>query len=193
MIRQNHRCGPVPFRKSNLEGCPKNAKPWIGADAEFCEKYGVEYVVTGVHWPLYIEHTSEHTVSEYFRQYLFAAAFPQTDILAHFLWWNPIGDVETNPFFDFPAVISEKMRGELQAALLENHTAFELNLDAVLLPYPAGFRDSYLGWCADLQRAGVTLSVGSDNHSPHIDGRVYREAENFFAHYDIDTEAFFCL
>ncbi len=176
------------------EGCPKNARPWIGADAGFCEKYGVEYVVTGVHWPLYVGHDAGYVVGEYFRQYLFAAAFPQTDILAHFLWWNPlVGDVEANPFFDFPAVVSEKMRGELQAALLENNVAFELNLGAVILPYPESFRDSYLGWCADLQNAGVTLSVGSDNHDLHADGRVYREAEEHFRHYGIDAGKFFCL
>lgn len=175
-------------------GCPKNARPWIGANAEFCEKYGIEYVISGVHWPLHIERGLEYTVGEYFRQYLFAAAFPQTDILAHFLWWNPCNnDVDTNPFFDFPNVISEKMRGELQAALLENHVAFELNLCAVLLPYPESFRDSYLGWCADLQHAGVMLSVGSDNHSSHISGDIYRKAERYFEHYGIDTEKFFCL
>ena len=185
---------PVPPVYGYRDGAPADAKMHIAVDAEFREKYGIEFVVTGVHWPLYEMYGKEVVAKEYFRQYLFAAAHPQTDILAHFLWWNStVRDAETNPFLDF-SIISEQMRGELKAALLENHTAFELNIGAILLaPFPKTFLDEYMGWCGDLQRSGVVLSVGSDTHAAHTSLADYEKTDALLEHYGIDREKLWCL
>ncbi len=170
------------------EGCPANPKPHIAADAEFCEKHGIDFVVTGVHWPLYNISTKEDSIKEYFRQYLFAASFPRTDVLAHFLWWNYfVREVDENPFLDF-SVITESMRNELQSALIENNVAFELNLSGVLLSYPKTFIDEYMGWCSDLQHKGIALAIGSDNHAAHLDGTMYEKGAALLEHYGIDMQ-----
>jgi len=177
------------------DGGPANAAPIILVDDEFIEKYGIEYVISGVHWTLYCEKTPQAIVKDYFRQYLYAASYPHTDILAHFCWWNPIPAMQ-NPFADF-SVITESMRSELKAALIENNTALEINICAMLQNedgfYPASFIDEYLGWMAEMQRSGVVLSLGSDCHSPDLYSKFYTETEKLFDHYGIDTSKFFTL
>jgi len=173
-------------------GGPANDKPVLCVDDEFIEKYHIDYVISGVHWTLYCEYTPSAVVKDYFRQYLFAAAHPHTDILAHFCWWNPTPNM-TNPFADF-SVISQSMRSELKAALLENNVVFELNIGSVTTDrYPAHFIEEYLGWAAELQRDGVALSYGTDSHSPHLYPKDYAYAEGLFQKHGIDPEKFFTL
>lgn len=173
--------------------CPiVDARPTLAIDDEFRQKYGIEYVVTGVHWPLYMRRDKKGAISEYFRQYLYGAAHPQTDILAHFLWWNACEkEVPSNPFSDF-SDISEQMRGELECALKENDTAFELNLYGVVYAYPPAYIDEYLGWCKQMQDRGIALAVGSDCHRAHILG-AYEKAEILFDKYGIDVDKFWKL
>lgn len=116
------------MRHGIREGGPPYDKPVIMADAEFVERYGIEVVVTGVHWSLYSPNTPEDTVRDFFRQYMFAATHPQTDILAHVGWWFPVLAIENpslnfsmkDPFLDFAKAFTPSMRDELQAAVLEN-------------------------------------------------------------------------
>lgn len=166
-------------------------------DEEFLERYGIEYVVTGVHWPTYCATDVHSLVKEYHRQYMYAATHPFTDIMAHYLWWDkgvfPIWGVYNaeNPFLDF-SVISQDMRSELEAALLEHHTAFELNI-CMIHPscLPESFRDEYLGWVAQMQRNGVRLAFGSDTHAPRLSNTGYGEVEKILKHYGIDTESLY--
>ena len=114
-------------------GGPKNAEVCFDFDEEFMEKYKIEYVIAGMHWPMYCDIDMESVVKEYHRQYMYAATHPFTDILAHYMWcdvhlftnvWN-IKDFK-NPLADFN-VIPFSMKDELKAALKENNVAFELN------------------------------------------------------------------
>jgi len=182
-------------------GGPANAPVILDFDEGFLERYGIEYVVTGMHWPMYCATDPQSLIKEYHRQYLYAATHPYTTIMAHYLWWDDgllpnwwgVKGVE-NPFLDF-SVISQTMRSELKAALLEHQTAFEINLSTVVFDkcIPDSFRDEYLGWAADLQRSGVVLSIGSDCHSAHLNGTDYTAADKILTGYGIDTDACFKL
>ena len=172
-------------------GGPANAPVAFDFDEEFLEKYKIDYVVTGMHWPMYCETDEQSLLKEYHRQYMIAAAHPFTDILAHYTWYdkNIYPGVE-NPFLDFTKV-SETMRSELKHCLIENKVAFELN--AFLFFLPQTFIDEYLGFAAELQRSGVILSQGCDSHERDLSSVHYDEIAKTYEHYGIKTEEFFCL
>ena len=182
-------------------GGPKNAPVTFDFDEEFLRKYGIEYVVAGVHWPMYCDTDRDSLLKEYHRQYMFAATHPYTTILAHYMWYDKgvipniwgVKDAK-NPFLDF-STVPVSMLDELKAALLECDTAFELNLGGIVFAadLPDIFKDEYLGWAADLQRSGVVLSIGSDSHAPAFDKAEYDEADRLFKHYGIDTSTFLSL
>ena len=178
-------------------GGPSNAPLVFDFDEEFIQKYSIEYVIAGMHWPRYCATDRDSLIKEYHRQYMFAATHPYTTILAHYLWWDNkllpnwwgVHGVE-NPFLDFSA-IPISMLDELKAALIEYNTAYELNLYFKNLPN--SFIDSYLGWAAELQRNGVVLSFGSDCHKPSLSTIDYDEAHSLFMHYGIDPSRFLVL
>lgn len=181
-------------------GGPMNAPVIFDFDEEFMERYKIEYVVAGMHWPMYCKTDKQSLVKEYHRQYMFAITHPYTTILAHYLWWDEglfsnfwgIKDAK-NPFLDL-SVISETMRSEIKSALLECNTAYELNLGEVFSQkLPDSYKDEYMGWAAELQRSGVVLSMGSDCHKAHLSSNDYNRAEEIFRHYGIDSSVFFCL
>ncbi|MBQ2704785.1 MAG: hypothetical protein IJF58_04490 [Clostridia bacterium] len=178
-------------------GGPANAPVIFDFDDEFIEKYKIEYIVTGVHWPMYCDTDLQSLLSEYHRQYMFAATHPYTDILAHYTWYdtNVYPDVK-NPFADFSRV-SETMRSELKHALLENKVALELN-GFVLSEHTSGllpktFVDEYLGWFADMQKSGVIIAQGCDCHYKDLSKVNYDSISKIYEHYGIDTDKFYCL
>lgn len=178
-------------------GGPANAPVVLDFDDDFIEKYKIEYVVTGMHWPMYCATDVQSMLEEYHRQYMFAATHPYTDILAHYTWYdvNVYPQVE-NPFMDFSRV-SESMRSELKHALLENNVALELNrgmLEELKLgTLPQTFIDEYLGWFADMQRSGVVIAQGCDAHKKDLSFVDYEGIAKIYEHYGIDTDKFFCL
>lgn len=176
-----------------IGGGPKNAALDFAFNDEFLEKYGVEYVVSGVHWTRYNDESPAEIAKDYHRQYLFAATHPKTTILAHYMWWNPIRGME-NPFASEKNVTAS-MKDELKAALAENGKAFELNIDGVLFNpcYNEAWVENYLGFVSELQSAGVKLSVGSDCHSAKLPQSRYKLAEELFEKFGIDTAEFFTL
>ena len=171
-------------------GGPAGSPVRFDFDEEFLEKYKIDYVITGMHWPMYCATDRNSMLAEYHRQYMYAICHPFTDILAHYTWYdsNVYPQVE-NPFLDFSAV-SETMRSEIKHALLENKVAFELN--AFIFYMPESFRDEYLGFAAELQKSGIVLSQGCDTHQHtlHVD---YEKTAATYARYGIDTDKFFCL
>jgi len=175
-------------------GGPAFAPVIFDFDEEFIEKYKIEYIVTGMHWPMYAPSDEQSLLKEYHRQYMYAATHPFTNILAHYTWYDKgIYPGVENPFVDFSKV-SETMRSELKHALLENNVAFELNNFIFKEEgIPETFIDSYLGWVSDLQKGGVVLSFGSDCHSKDLSGSEYDKVAAIFKHYGIKTEDFFCL
>lgn len=185
-------------------GGPAGTPVILDLDDEFMAKYKIDYVVTGMHWPMYCEGDLQSLLKEYHRQYLFAATHPYTTIMAHYLWWDRshflhdrgVKDA-VNPFLQFDAV-PQSMRDELKAALKEHGTAFEINFGGILFDrsLPDTFKDEYLGWAAELQRSGVVLAIGSDCHSAHLKECEYIDyagADKILKHYGMDTDAFFNL
>ena len=144
-------------------GGPEFAPVTLDFNDEFIEQFKIDYVITGIHWPMYCPADEQSLLKEYHRQYMFAATNPYTDILAHYTWYDKgIFPGVENPFLDFSKV-SDTMRSELKFALIENNVAFEVNGGAIFDDnLPRTFIDEYLGWVADLQRGGVMLSFGSD-------------------------------
>ena len=173
-------------------GLRKGGKPEcelaIGIGQEDLETYGIEYVVGGTHWPMYVEMDREAVIRDYHRQNMFLATHPLVDIVAHPWWWmghwkDEKGDYPAEPWFDDFGVIPKSIHDEFAAAAVEHGTAVEINISANLLNphYPPHFADRYLEYLAALQSQGVVLSIGSDCHSEHYAfdfGRVERMLES---------------
>lgn len=180
-------------------GGPENAPVIFDMDDEFMEKYKLDYVVAGMHWPMYCQLDQKSMVKEYHRQYMYAITHPYTTILAHYLWFDRslfTGFYNLNlpnPFADF-SVIPQSMLDELKAAMLEYNTAFEINIPSFITAkhITDAFKDAYFSWAADLQSSGVALSIGSDIHGPSLPTKeAYADAECFLQKYGIDTNNLF--
>lgn len=181
-------------------GGPAHAPVIYDFDDEFIDKYKLDYVVAGMHWPMYCETDQETLLREYHRQYMYAATHPYSTILAHYLWFDTVlfpgyynKEVE-NPFKDF-SVIPQYMLDELKCALIEHNTAFEINSQSFIhaKKITDSFKDEYFSWIAELQRSGVVLAMGSDIHGPHLTDMKYKESDAFLKKYGIDTDKMFCL
>lgn len=181
-------------------GGPANAPVTFDFDEEFLDKYKIEYVVSGMHWPMYCDTDLQSVLKEYHRQYMFAATHPYTKILAHYLWfdlnlftkvWNLPN--YKDPFLDF-SVIPQGMKSELKAAMSENNVAFELNSGFFGNAYPEHFLSSYLDWVSELQSSGVQISMGSDCHTEKVSDRCdYSKIDELCTKHGINTSDFFCL
>lgn len=148
----------------------------IGLTAEDREKLGIEYVVAGVHWPMYVPIERKAVIRDYHRQNMFLACHPLVDIVAHPWWWmgywqNPDGSYTTGPWFDNFDCIPKSMHNEFSAAAREHGKVVEINLDAMLLTrqYPEHFKNQYLHYLAYIKSEGVKLSIGSDCHGAHYE------------------------
>jgi len=158
------------------QGGPSNGPLAIGIDAENIEKYALEFVVGGTHWPMYVPFERETIIRDYHRQNLFLATHPLVDIVAHPWWWmghwkEENGDYPAEPWFDDFGHIPHSMHDEFAAAAVENDTVVEINISAILLNphYPAPFKEQYLEYLAELKERNVPLSIGSDCHSAHYE------------------------
>ena len=77
------------------EGGPAGSALAIGLTGEDVEDIGIEYVVGGAHWPMYVPFEREALIRDYHRQNMFLAAHELVDIVAH-PWWffyGVLGDV----------------------------------------------------------------------------------------------------
>jgi histidinol phosphatase-like PHP family hydrolase len=155
-------------------GGPAGGALAIGITAEDLATVGVEYVVGGTHWPMYVPYERESIIRDYHRQNMFLVTHPLVDIVAHPWWWmghwqDSHGNFSAEPWFDDFNVIPDAMHDEFAAAAVECGTAVEINISANLLNprYPDAFVDKYLAYLVELQNRGVKLSIGSDCHSAH--------------------------
>ncbi len=146
----------------------------IGLTEEDIREHGVEYVVGGTHWPMYVPLEREAVIRDYHRQNMFLALHPLIDIVAHPWWWmghwkDANGSYPAEPWFDNFKVIPKSMHDEFAAAAAENGTAVEINISANLMNpnYPESFPHQYLEYLAFLQSRKVKLSIGSDCHKQH--------------------------
>lgn len=156
------------------QGGPAGAAPAIGITADDIERLGIEFVVGGTHWPLYVPYEREAIIRDYHRQNMFLACHPLVDIVAHPWWWmghwqEDDKSYRTDPWFDDFRKIPQSMHDEFAAALVEHGTVAEINLSAMLLTraYPERFKRQYVEYLASLQQRGVALAIGSDCHNEH--------------------------
>ena len=155
-------------------GGPPGAAPAIALSAEDVETYGIEYVVGGTHWPLYVPYERDAIIRDYHRQNMFLATHPLIDVVAHPWWWmghwqDDDGRYTGAPWLDDFGAVPRSMHDEFCAACIEHGTVVEINLQAMLLNglYPERFKRQYVDYMADLGSRGVRLGIGSDCHSPH--------------------------
>ena len=153
-------------------GGPADCPLAIGLTAEDIDTYHIEYVVAGVHWPMYVPVERETIIRDYQRQNMFLVTHPLVDIVAHPWWWNgrwqdSDGCYRTDPWLDDFGRIPKDMHTEFASAAIQHDTAIEINIGAMLLNpnYPERFRKQYLEYLAELKSQGVKLCIGSDCHS----------------------------
>lgn len=154
-------------------GGPVDSPLAIGITEEQLAALGVEYVVAGVHWPIYVPFEREAIIRDYFRQHLFLATHPLVTIVAHPWWWmghwqESDGSYRTEPWLDDFGHIPASMHEEFAAAVREHGKVVEINLEAMLLnpQYPERFKRQYAEYLAALHARGIPLSIGSDCHDP---------------------------
>ncbi len=155
-------------------GGPPGCELAIALTAEDITELGIEYVIGGTHWPMYVPLERHAVIHDYHRQNMFLAMHPLVDIVAHPWWWHggwedAQHNLSAEPWFDDFTCIPESMHDEFAAAAIEHGKKVELNLNALLLNphYPEGFKLQYLVYLAKLKDRGVQLSLGSDCHAPH--------------------------
>lgn len=169
------------------EGGPPSAEPAVDLTDDILEELGIEYVVAGVHWPLYVPMEARAVTRDYHRQLVFLASHPLVDVVAHPWWWmggweDADGRFTTDPWFDDFGRVPRSMHDEFASACADHGSAAEVNLSATLLTpaYTDAFKERYLEYVAGLAARGVCLAMGSDCHDPtyRIDfGRAERMLE----------------
>jgi len=157
-------------------GGPPSAPLAIALRAEDIVRLGIEYVIGGTHWPMYVPMERDAVIRDFHRQNMFLATHPLVDVVAHPWWWHghwqdADGCFRAEPWFDDFGQIPSSMHAEFAAAAVECDTVVEINLCANLLNphYPERFKRQYLEYLAELKASGVTLCTGSDCHSRHYD------------------------
>ncbi len=155
-------------------GGPLGGPLAIGLTEQDIAQFGIEYVVGGTHWPMYVPYERDLIIRDYHRQNLFLASHPLVDIVAHPWWWmghwgDEDGMFRGAPWFDDFNHIPRSMHQEFAAVARDHHTVVEINLEAMLLNphYPDRFKNQYVEYLATLKAEGVSLSIGSDCHLEH--------------------------
>jgi len=181
-------------------GGPAGADPALGITAEDLATYGVEYVVGGTHWPLYVPFERQAIIRDYHRQNLFLATHPLVDIVAHPWWWmghwkDAAGRYPAEPWFDDFGVIPWSMHDEFAAALTEHDSIFEINISAILLngQYPERFVRQYLEYLAEFKARGVRFSLASDCHSPHYSAIDFERPARMLESVGFAADDLWCL
>ncbi|MEW6752700.1 MAG: hypothetical protein AB1505_17215 [Candidatus Latescibacterota bacterium] len=158
------------------EGGPPGAEPAIGLTERDMQEHGIEYVLGGAHWPLYVPYERRAVIGDYHRQNMFLVTHPLVDIVAHPWWWMGHWQAAdrsypAEPWFDDFGHIPASMHDEFAAAAVAHGTRVEVNLAAHLLnpQYPMRFKEQYAEYLAGLKAKGVRLAIGSDCHSAHYD------------------------
>ena len=160
-------------------GGPAGAALALGLTEQNIRDLGIEYVVAGTHWPIYVPMEREALIRDYHRQNMFLAAHPLVDIVAHPWWWmghwqEADGTYRTDPWLGDFRRVPKSMHDEFAAAAIQYGAVVEINLAAMLLTpaYPELFKRQYLDYLGFLRDAGVTLSIGSDCHSGTYDAEM---------------------
>ena len=155
----------------------------IGITEKDIKDLGIEYVIGGVHWPLYSK--PENAYEDFFRQQLYLIENPLVDILAH--PWDAIqmavGDWyhhRDKAHIDYNAILNipQEYNDKLLEALLKHKKCAEINLAVLLAPSaPEECKKYYWNLLAQWREAGVKFTIGSDQHSAHSIPVMFSAAE----------------
>ena len=196
------RKGDDPVYGLRFVDGPANSPAQIGITAEEIKELGIEYVIAGVHWPLYSIADREHAWEDYFNQMLAMVKNPLVTILAH-PWdsvehaaggWFKSRDVKD---IDYGAIaeIPQEYNDKLMNALLEYNKAAEINLGVLnSLRLPEVCRKKYWNMLAQWREAGVKFTIGTDQHAAHNDPAVLGASElllDFYGFKDEDIKYLF--
>jgi histidinol phosphatase-like PHP family hydrolase len=179
---------------------PSDSPVCIGITEKDVKDLGIEYVIAGVHWPLYS--SPEEAYYDFFRQQLYLIENPLVDILAH--PWDAIemaaGDwyhhrdkdhIKHEAILNIPQEYNDK----LLEALLKHNKCAEINLSVVMgAGIPEECRKYYWNLLAQWREAGVKFTIGSDQHSAHYVPIMFSAAELLLDAYgfkDSDIKYFF--
>jgi histidinol phosphatase-like PHP family hydrolase len=180
------------------DGGPEGAEPTIGLTQADIDRLGIEFVVGGVHWPMYVPFEREAIIDDSHRQNMMLATHQLVDIVAHSWWWlgqwaDDNTDNHSEQWYNGFTVIPQSMHEEFAKACIEHNTAVEINLyfgfDKRL---PPKYKYQYLDYLAILKDGGVTFSIGSDCHAPHLDAD-YEAAALWLEPLGLRDEDFWCL
>ncbi len=177
------------------EGGPPEGPLAIGITERDIVALGIEYIVGGTHWPIYVPIERMPVIKNYHQQNMFFATHPWVDIVAHPWWWmmhwaDADGKHLAEPWFDDFKVIPQSMHDEFAAAAMEYGKLVEINLCAMLFNWRFSdrFKQQYLEYFAALKAKGVKLSIGSDLHAAHYHEIDFASAETMLDRVGI-TEA----
>lgn len=169
------RRGDDPVYGLRFADGPAGSKPCIGITKDEIEALGIEYVIGGVHWPLYSRPDRESATQDYFDQMMALIKNPLVTILAH--PWDSLelaaGDWyhhRDTDHIDFDALlkIPQELNDRLMNALLEYDKPAELNLAVMNSKrLPEACRKYYWNLFAQWREAGVKFTLGSDQHAAH--------------------------
>lgn len=183
------------IRQGGQPGCAMA----IGIGAGDLGRLGIEYVIGGAHWPLYVPFEREKIIRDYHRQNMFLAIHPLVDIVAHPWWWHghwadADGGFRGDPWLDDFRKIPDSMHDEFGAACRESDAKVEINIEAMLCNegYPERFRHQYVEYLARLKADGTALCLGSDCHSAYTDIK-FENAEAMLAKVGIRDEDLWVL
>ena len=153
------------------QGGPPGEPLAIALSQQDIDELGIEYVVGGTHWPMYVPFEREAIIREFHRQNMFLATHSLVTIVAHPWWWHnhwqdPDGGYRTEPWLDDFRKIPQSMHDELAAAAIQHRKVVEINMEGILLNagYPEAFKRQYLNYLAGLKSRRVPLCIGSDTH-----------------------------
>lgn len=196
------RKGDDPVYGLRFVDGPANSPAQIGITAEEIKELGIEYVIAGVHWPLYSIADREHAWEDYFNQMIAMVKNPLVTILAH-PWdsvehaaggWFKSRDVKD---IDYGAIaeIPQEYNDKLMNALLEYNKAAEINLGVLnSLRLPEVCRKKYWTMLAQWREAGVKFTIGTDQHAAHNDSMMLGASElllDFYGFKDEDIKYLF--
>ena len=168
----------------------------IDLTEEDIKKYGIEFVVAGIHWPLGVVSTPREAIDNYFMLEMFLASHPLVDVVAH-PWdsislaaggWFQYRDKEHicwEVFKEIPQSYADRLGEEI----LKNGKLAEINMPCTLnVPdfVTLYMMKMYRSW----KEMGVKFTIGSDQHAPHADAELFARMEKVLDEYGFTEDDF---
>ena len=155
-----------------MYGGPANGPLMVDLTQEDIEKYGIEYVIGGVHKPNYTEQTPQSMIDDYFNQSCYLLNHELVDVLAHpwdalpfwsgyFIVTRDPADLHPETFFRIP----QEYWDELAHLLVSNRKLAELNC-CNLFNSNADIARYLMEKMVEWKEKGVKFTFASDLHKP---------------------------